>query len=284
MLQQPIPVNRERLVIELTLNSGEHVTQDSVKNYLVELSEALTMTIVMGPICHSWAKDHKPQQYDGFEALLVWAESGTQLYYWEKEKFLTIDIYTCKSFSITKALEVTRNYFDVNELAYQVIPHVLEVNPNNSPKVTIGNTSKGKGVIVLETIEKDELITVFDGEVYFAEKESLLPEIAANTACPFHTFWYRDGKPSSYSRRLNHSCEPNCGIKNLFEVVAMRTIQPGEEVTFDYGMICNSDWENPEGKCLCGSPSCRGKILPYRDLSQSVKDGYKGYISEWLEK
>ena len=283
-MQQSIDVKRERLVIELTLNSGERVTQDSVKNYLIELSHALVMTIVMGPICHHWAKDHNSQKYDGFEALLVWAESGTQLYYWEDQKFLTIDIYTCKSFSVAKAIELTRNYFDVNELAYQVIPHVLDINPNNNQKVMIGNTNKGKGLIALQTIEKGEIIAIFDGEVYFAESESKLPDVSQDYACPFHAKWYRDGKPSSYARRMNHSCEPNCGIKNLFEIVAMRTIQSGEELTFDYGMICNSDWENPEGKCLCGSPNCRGKILPYRDLPQSVKDGYKGYVSEWLEK
>lgn len=283
-MNQPIPIKRERLVIECTLHSVENITQDSVKNYLVELSQALGMTIVMGPISHTWAKNHNPQKYGGFEALLVWAESGTQLYYWEEEKFLTVDIYTCKSFSIPKALEVTQNHFDVDQLAYQVVPHVLDVNSNNSQKVTIGNTNKGKGVIAIEAIQKDELIAVFDGEVYFAESESKLPDISGDYACPFHKYWYRDGKPSSYSRRMNHSCEPNCGIKNLFQIVAMRTIQPGEELTFDYGMICNSDWENPEGKCLCGSPNCRGKILPYRKLPESVKDGYKGYISEWLEK
>lgn len=283
-MQLPIPINRERLVIECTLKLSQKITQDLVKKYLVELSQILEMTIVMGPLSHTWAKDHNAQKYDGFEALLVWAESGTQLYYWEEQNFLTIDVYTCKTFSVAKTIEFTQNYFHVKDLAYQVIPPVLNVNPNNNQKVMIGNTHTGKGLIAQETIEKDERIAVFDGEVYFAEKESLLPEIAAHTACPFHKYWYRDGKPDSYARLINHSCEPNCGIKNLFEVVAMRTIQPGEEVTLDYGMICNSDWENPEGKCLCHSPHCRGKILPYRQLPQSIKDGYRGYISEWLEQ
>ena len=279
-----IDVTRERLVIEMTLHSIENVTPESVSNYLVELSKVLDMTVVMQPFCKNFAQLYNPEMYGGFEAWIVWAESGAQVYFWDNQYFLTVDLFTCKSFSTDKAIELTKKFFDVDQLAYAIVPPVLEDNPNNNPKVIISKTGIYKGLIAVEPIHKGEIIAVSDGDVFYADLDSQLPDIARNTAYQFHEKWYRDGKPTSYARFINHSCEPNCGIKNLFQIVTMRDIAAGEELTFDYGMVCNSDWENPEGSCLCGSPNCRGKILPYRGLPQSVKDRYKGYISEWLEK
>ena len=35
---------------------------------------------------------------------------------------------------------------------------------------------------------------------------------------------------------VNHSCEPNCGIRNACGLVALRDIKDGEEITYDYCM------------------------------------------------
>ena len=63
------------------------------------------------------------------------------------------------------------------------------------------------------------------------------------------------------ARFLNHSCEPNC--EAVFEegrvwIVALREIESGEEVTFNYGY----DLENyREHRCHCGARSCAGYIV-----------------------
>jgi len=42
--------------------------------------------------------------------------------------------------------------------------------------------------------------------------------------------------PAEAGDLVNHSCDPNCGLVGAVLVVAMRDIEPGEEITFDYAM------------------------------------------------
>lgn len=60
-------------------------------------------------------------------------------------------------------------------------------------------------------------------------------------------------------RYVNHSCEPNTYMrlyKGHVEFYALRRIEPGEELTCDYGET------HHEGKlpCRCGSDRCRGRL------------------------
>ena len=60
-------------------------------------------------------------------------------------------------------------------------------------------------------------------------------------------------------RYINHSCDPNTLTLPGMEVeVAVRDIEPGEEVTDDYGTL-----NLPRDMvCLCRSPRCRGHVRP----------------------
>jgi len=58
---------------------------------------------------------------------------------------------------------------------------------------------------------------------------------------------------------VNHSCNPNCEvdeIKGRVWLFAIRDIQPGEELVWDYNLY---DDESP-APCYCGSPKCRGTM------------------------
>jgi len=44
----------------------------------------------------------------------------------------------------------------------------------------------------------------------------------------------------------------------------------------------DSNWVVPGGECLCGAATCRGDILPYRDLSDEEKEQYHNYVSHWI--
>lgn len=58
-----------------------------------------------------------------------------------------------------------------------------------------------------------------------------------------------------HARYMNHHCEPAVrGVTPLFQI-AVRDIQPGEELTCEYAE-CNID----RLECRCGSPRCRGLI------------------------
>jgi hypothetical protein len=56
-----------------------------------------------------------------------------------------------------------------------------------------------------------------------------------------------------------HSCDPNCEIEVMGRVlVALKTIAPGDLVSFDYGTT-ESHLAHPFD-CLCGYSGCRGRI------------------------
>lgn len=69
---------------------------------------------------------------------------------------------------------------------------------------------------------------------------------------------------------VNHSCNPNSRLvvsENTPEVafVAIRDINEGEYVTFDYS---TSEWDMDEKfDCRCGAPNCRGHIGGAKYLS-----------------
>ncbi len=84
---------------------------------------------------------------------------------------------------------------------------------------------------------------------------------------------------------VNHSCDPNCGIrvngKGGHDLVAFRPIRTGEELTFDYAMQ-NYSVEHFPDECLCGSPRCRGRVTGWKDLPDKVKRLYAGFVAPYL--
>lgn len=69
------------------------------------------------------------------------------------------------------------------------------------------------------------------------------------------------------ARFVNHGCDPNCEsvIENRrVYIEAMRAIEPGEELTYDYQIQREPD-DPPDVDtvfaCRCGSDRCRGSML-----------------------
>ena len=91
--------------------------------------------------------------------------------------------------------------------------------------------------------------------------------------------------PIGFMALVNHSCNPNCGIKlnetGAHDYVSMQDIKPGEEITFDYAMQ-NYDVGYFPSKCLCGAKDCRGKIGGWKDLPIDKKKQYKGFFAPYL--
>ncbi len=80
----------------------------------------------------------------------------------------------------------------------------------------------------------------------------------------YHCDYLADGLVvlmQSPERHINHSCDPNTYVKTTAgarHVVALRPIEAGEEITYDYLINCHGGavWQ-----CSCGSPRCRGTIV-----------------------
>ena len=67
------------------------------------------------------------------------------------------------------------------------------------------------------------------------------------------------------ARFINHSCDATCLSPGYNFELAVRDIQPGEELTDDYGTL-NLD---TAFQCLCGSPKCRATVAPEDVLNQA---------------
>jgi SET domain-containing protein len=74
--------------------------------------------------------------------------------------------------------------------------------------------------------------------------------------------WDIDGHYEwNLARLANHSCAPNCEARNEGDriwIYALRTLLPGEEITFDYGYDVQYYRDHP---CCCGKPNCCGYIV-----------------------
>jgi uncharacterized protein len=63
------------------------------------------------------------------------------------------------------------------------------------------------------------------------------------------------------ARFINHSCAANCEpqiVRGRIWIIALRDIQPGEELTYDYGFDYEQWRDHP---CRCDAPDCVGFIV-----------------------
>jgi hypothetical protein len=131
----------------------------------------------------------------------------------------------------------------------------------------------GMGAFALRRIRKGTRIVEYLGErVSHKEADRRYETKDANDS---HTFLFivdsktviDAGVDGNDARFLNHSCNPNCEsvIENRRVFIeAIRTIEPGEEMTYDYQIQREED--DPPGidevfACRCGFPQCRGTML-----------------------
>jgi SET domain-containing protein len=81
--------------------------------------------------------------------------------------------------------------------------------------------------------------------------------------------------PWNTARLINHSCAPNCEAwiegRKIF-IHSLRDIEPGEELTFDYGFDVDCYEDHP---CRCGQPACVGHIVS-RDQWPELEVRLKG--------
>jgi uncharacterized protein len=73
--------------------------------------------------------------------------------------------------------------------------------------------------------------------------------------------WVIDGSPRwNVARYLNHSCRPNAKAvvrKGQIVFLALRVIEPGEEITYNYGRAYFDYFLKSNG---CSCTSCRRKM------------------------
>jgi uncharacterized protein len=79
---------------------------------------------------------------------------------------------------------------------------------------------------------------------------------------------------------LNHSCEPNVGVRGQITFVAMREVPSNTELTIDYAMIDGDP--NDRMECRCGASGCRKMITGDDWRRPDLRRKYAGYFSRYL--
>jgi len=135
----------------------------------------------------------------------------------------------------------------------------------------------GRGVFATRTIRKGADIIEYRGRRISMEAADELPDSDPNN--PYHTFLFElndgrvidAGRGGNAARWINHSCRPNCEPYEDDDcrvyIAAKRTIEAGEELSYDYKL-------NVPGRrtprllanyeCRCGAPRCRGTMVDIR--------------------
>lgn len=153
-----------------------------------------------------------------------------------------------------------------------------------SPKAAVKESPiQGRGLFAIELIEEGEIVCVKGGYIFDRRKlkevsERLGPaeiQVASDLFIgPLH-----EAEREGSMIFSNHSCEPNLGVRGQIVFVAMRRIEAGEELTHDWAMTDDDDYEMP---CRCNAESCRKVITGQDWRKRELQEKYNGYISWYL--
>ena len=132
--------------------------------------------------------------------------------------------------------------------------------------VRVGQAAYGKGVYARKRFKKGDPVGEVTGEV--VDTEGYDSNYCIDLGGP------RRLEPDAPFRFINHSCTPNCRFTwyepkseldpppDTVWVEALRVIEPGEELSIDYGWPADAAI-----RCGCRSPRCRGWIVNPAELS-----------------
>lgn len=142
------------------------------------------------------------------------------------------------------------------------------------------STIHGNGVFATEAIKKGDRIVRYKGKLRTHDE---VDEEYGDDDEDGHTFLFTlnddyvidanvDG---NVARWINHSCKPNCESeieengkgkrhKDKVFIHALRNIKPGEELTYNYGIVLDEPHTAKAKKlwaCKCGAKNCTGTML-----------------------
>ena len=142
---------------------------------------------------------------------------------------------------------------------------------------------KGFGSFALDWIPKGSHIATFGGPILVAEQFSLQTADVRSRSIQIERGSFVNGPPHREpGDSINHSCEPNCGMRNATQIVTMRDVLKGEELTYDYAMSDTSDYD--EFRCGCGTQSCRDTVTGADWKLPDIQARYKGYFSPYIAR
>ncbi len=154
-----------------------------------------------------------------------------------------------------------------------------------SPKLTVRlcKDKAGQGVFAVEPVEAGEVVAVWGGRIVPEDIAAALPPNLRRYVVQVEDDQYLAPLDRVDPAELvNHCCLPNCGLRGQITLVALRRIEPGEEITFDYATTDSSPFL--EFDCACVKKPCRNRVSMndwQRDEVQAVN---RGHFSPYLQR
>lgn len=151
-----------------------------------------------------------------------------------------------------------------------------------SPKarpVAVG--AAGRGSVAVEEVAAGEVVAAFGGRCLTRDEFDLLPAGQQVRSIQIDEALFLAGSPEPEPADfINHSCEPNCGMRGNSVLVALRPIAVGEAITYDYATSDGCDYD--EFECACGSALCRGKVTGNDWMLPDLQLRHRGSFSPYL--
>lgn len=140
----------------------------------------------------------------------------------------------------------------------------------------------GEGLFAQEIIHSGEIVFIKGGHIL--KKSEIYTRDIINSYLPIDDLFYiganNVNEEEAIKLYINHSCDPNCGIRGEITFVSLREIQPFEELTIDYATIDN---ENYSFNCNCRSNNCRKVVTGYDWKLKVLQLKYSEYFAKYLQ-
>jgi hypothetical protein len=140
----------------------------------------------------------------------------------------------------------------------------------------------GRTLVAREPMDAGELAVVWGGEVVPASRLSTLSPAQRLLTIQVEEDLYLVSGLDGPADWVNHSCDPNCGLRGQIALVALRRLEVGEEVCFDYAMSDGTPYD--QFQCGCGAATCRGKITGEDWRRPELWKRYRGHFTPYLQR
>ncbi len=152
-----------------------------------------------------------------------------------------------------------------------------------SEKVEVRESgNKKKGMFPRERILRIDIVYIKGGHIL--TRQELFTSGIINSYLPISDEYVLGAKSPKEEEEIklynNHSCDPNCGMRGEITFVAIRDIEPGEELTIDYAFIDNEDYTFA---CHCGSKYCRKMVTGYDWKIPELQERFYPYFAQYLK-
>lgn len=141
-----------------------------------------------------------------------------------------------------------------------------------------GNALNGYGIVAQQPLKQGDVIFKLEEsaqrivtkrhveQTWTAEQKEEFRHYAYPISDEVYILW--DNKPENWAPQ-NHSCNPNT-IYDGLNLVALRNIEPEEELTLDYAQLLDDTMQS--FVCTCGSDACRKVISGRKDNSITQRE------------